>query len=177
MAKLTPLLAALAALAPASLGAAHSPQAEALGDPGCAGGEGPAVLVNVTGLKDRAGEVKLELYPADDADFLKDDRDLLKQGKVFRRVRVPTPKAGPVELCIRAPRPGRYGLLFTHNRDGKNKFDYKIDGAGVASNQRIGLSKPKLASSTVTLGEHPVAATIRVQYLGLFGFSPSNKKS
>lgn len=176
MAKLTPFLAGLALLAPAILDAAP-PQVEALGDPGCASGEGPAILVNITGLKDRAGEVKLELYPAVEADFLKDDRDLVKEGKVFRRVRVPTPRAGPVELCIRAPRPGRYGLLFTHNRDGKNKFNYKIDGAGVASNQRIGMSKPKLASSTVTVGERPMSTVIRVQYLGLLGFSPSNKKS
>ena len=173
MARLTPLLIALGATVPFGA-AAHG---EILGDAACAAGEGPAILVNVTGLKDRAGEVKLELYPADDADFTKDDRDLIAQGKVFRRVRVPTPKAGPVELCIHAPHPGRYGILFTHNRDGKNKFDYKIDGAGVVSNQRIGLSKPKVASSTVTLGDHPIAATIRVQYVGLFGFSPSNKKS
>ena len=177
MARLTLLLAVPALTVPAALDAAPPPQTEVLGDAGCAGGEGPAVLANITGLKDRAGEVKLELYPADDADFLKDDRDLIKEGKVFRRVRVPTPKAGPVELCIRAPRPGRYGLLFTHNRDGKNKFDYKIDGAGVVSNQRIGLSKPKLASSVITLGERPTTTTIRVQYLGLFGFSPSGKKS
>lgn len=175
MAKLIPLLATLAIAVPATLAAAPS-RAEMLGDAGCAGGEGPAILVDVAGLKDRAGEVKVELYPATDLDFLKDDRDLLKEGKSFRRVRVPTPKAGPVELCIRAPHPGRYGLLFTHNRDGKNKFDYKIDGAGVVSNQRIGLSKPKLASSTITVGERPVVASIRVQYLGLFGFSPSGRK-
>ncbi len=176
MAKLILLFAILAVIAPATTGAAPL-QAEMLGDAGCESSEGSAILVNIAGLKDRAGEVKLELYPATDADFLKDDRDLLKQGKVFRRVRVPTPKAGPVALCIRAPRPGRYALLFTHNRDGKNKFDYKIDGAGVPSNQRIGISKPKLAGAIVTVGERPVTATIRVQYLGLFGFSPSNKKS
>ena len=171
MAKLIPLLVTLAVA-----GLAAPSRAEMLGDAGCAAGEGPAVLVNVAGLKDRAGEVKVELYPATDLDFLRDDRDLLKEGKTFRRVRVPTPKAGPVELCIHVPHPGRYGLLFTHNRDGKNKFDYKIDGAGVVSNQRIGLSKPKLASSTITVGERTTTANIRVQYLGLFGFSPSGKK-
>ncbi len=175
MAKLIPLLAILAIAAPATLAAGPS-QAEMLGDAGCVGGEGPAILVNVAGLKDRAGEVKVELYPATAVDFLRDDRDLLKEGKTFRRVRVATPNAGPVELCIRAPRPGRYGLLFTHNRDGKNKFDYRIDGVGVVSNQRIGLSKPKLGNSTITVGDRPVTASIRVQYLGLFGFGPSGRK-
>lgn len=92
----------------------------------CAGGAGPAIRANVSGLKDRAGELKLELYPANEADFLKDDRDLVKEGKFFRRIRVPTPQSGAIALCIKAPRPGRYALLFTHNRDGKNKFDFWV---------------------------------------------------
>ena len=169
MARLT-LLATAALLAAAP--AAAAPQGEVLGDPGCVEGEGPAILVTVAGLKDRAGEVKLELYPADEDDFLKPDHELLAAGKVFRRVRIATPKTGPVALCIRAPHPGRYALLFTHNRDSKNKFDYRIDGAGVPSNQRIGFGKPKMTSALVTLGERPVTTAIRVQYLGLFGFGP-----
>ena len=34
---------------------------------------------------------------------------------------------------MRVPAPGRYALLFTHNRDGKNKFNFWADGAGFAS--------------------------------------------
>lgn len=69
---------------------------------------GPAIRVTVDGLKDRTGELKLELFPANDADFLKDDRDLIKEGKFFRRVRLPTPASGPIVLCIRVPTPGPY---------------------------------------------------------------------
>src|SRR3954451_23966192 len=69
----------------------------------CTGGAGPAIRANVSGLKDRSGQLKLELYPANESDFLKDDRDLIKEGKFFRRIRVPTPQSGAIALCIKAP--------------------------------------------------------------------------
>lgn len=139
----------------------------------CMGGGGPAIRVNVDGLKDRSGELKLELYPANDADFLKDDRDLIKEGKFFRRVRVPTPATGAISMCIKAPTPGRYALLFTHNRDGKNKFNFWSDGAGFPSNERLGRSRPKLDMATITVPEGVVTTDIHAQYLrGIAGFGP-----
>lgn len=137
----------------------------------CAGG-GPAILADIIGLKDRKGELKLELYPANEQDFLRDDRELLKEGKLFRRIRVPTPPAGAVQMCMRVPRPGRYALLFTHNRDGKNKFSFWSDGAGFASNGKLGRSRPKLCQAVVDVSG-VTHVTIRVQYLrGLGGFGP-----
>lgn len=139
----------------------------------CAPGGGPAIQANIIGLKDRSGELKLELYPDNEQDFLKDDRDLLKAGKLFRRVRVPTPAAGPISLCMRLPHPGRYALLFTHNRDGKNKFSFWSDGAGFPSNVRLGRSRPKVAQAEINVGEGVTVTTIRAQYLrGLGGFGP-----
>lgn len=138
----------------------------------CAAG-GPAILVTAVGLKDRKGELKLELYPATEQDFLKDDRDLVREGKLFRRVLVPTPAAGPVNLCVRVPRPGRYALLFTHNRDGKNKFSFWTDGVGVVADRKLGRSKPKLAQAVIDVPAGVARVTVRAQYLrGLSGFGP-----
>ncbi|MDB5707522.1 MAG: hypothetical protein JWN66_4638 [Sphingomonas bacterium] len=139
----------------------------------CTNGGGPAIRANVSGLKDRTGELKLELYPANDADFLKDDRDLIKEGKFFRRVRVPTPQQGSVALCIKVPAPGRYALLFTHNRDGRNKFDFWVDGAGFPSNIKLGRVRPKVGMATITVGNGMTVTDIQAQYLrGLGGFGP-----
>src|SRR3546814_5265284 len=88
----------------------------------CAAGKGPAVLVNVSGFKDRAGRMKLELYPATEADWLEHRKTLEAAGKTFRRVWADVPASGAVAMCIKVPKPGRYGLVFTHDRDGKNKF-------------------------------------------------------
>ena len=94
------------------------------------------------------------------------------QGKTFRRVSITPPPAGPVTICIRAPRAGRYALVMLHDRDGKMKFNYRVDGAGVASNKRIGFGKPPLDAAVVDVGAGALPVTIRAQYLGLFGFSP-----
>ena len=149
-------------------------RAQVLGEDAAAcAGDGPAILTTIVGLKDRKGDLKLELYPANEQDFLKDDRDLIKQGKLFRRIRVPTPAAGAVQLCMRVPRPGRYALLFTHNRDGKNKFSFWSDGAGFVSTSKLGRSRPKLAQAVVTVPAGVASITIRAQYLrGLSGFGP-----
>lgn len=160
--------------------AAGAAQAGVLGSDSaaCTSSEGPAILANIAGLKDRKGELKLELYPANEADFLKDDRDLIREGKFFRRIRVATPQTGAVALCIRVPRPGRYALLFTHNRDGRNKFDFWSDGAGFPSNAKLGRSRPKLEMATIDVRDGVTVTGIRAQYLrGLGGFGPLNTGS
>jgi uncharacterized protein (DUF2141 family) len=150
--------------------------AQILGDDAaaCTSRRGPAIQVNITGLKDRSGRLKLELYPATEEDFLKDDRDLIKEGKTFRRIWANTPISGPAVMCIRVPGPGTYALLFTHDRDNKNKFNFWSDGAGFVSDQRLGRSRPKLRQALVKVsGDGVTIVTIRAQYLrGLGGFSP-----
>jgi uncharacterized protein (DUF2141 family) len=139
----------------------------------CNGGGGPAIQANIVGLKDRVGEVKLELYPAVEGDFLRDDYLLQQEHKTFRRVTARTPQTGPVSLCIRVPAPGRYALVFTHNRDSKSKFDFWSDGAGFPSNERLGRSRPKLGQAIIVAGQGITVANIRAQYLrGLGGFGP-----
>lgn len=165
------------ALAVAALGVAGAAPAVAQvlgGDAAaCTGGQGPAVLATVTGLKDRKGELKLELYPANEDDFLAGDRELLEKGKTFRRITVLPPASGDAAICIRVPQPGRYALFLGHDRDGKRKFNFWSDGAGFPGNHRIGRARPKLADSLIDVGAGVTRTQIRVQYLrGLGGFGP-----
>ncbi|GAA0314606.1 DUF2141 domain-containing protein [Sphingomonas oligophenolica] len=141
--------------------------------PACAAGHGPAIQANIVGLKDRVGEVWLELYPATEADFLRPDEELIAEGKTFRRTRSHLPASGAVSICVRVPRPGRYALLLRHNRVGKDKFSIFSDGAGFPSNQRLGRSRPKHSQALIDAGPGITVANIRVQYLrGLGGFGP-----
>jgi uncharacterized protein (DUF2141 family) len=140
----------------------------------CIAGRGPAIQVDVFDLKDRQGQLKLELYPANDADFMRPDFELVAAGKVFRRVTVAAPAAGPVALCIRVPRPGRYALLFIHSRRAQDKFDFWQDGVGLRSNTRIGRARPQAANAAVDVGAGVTVLNIHTQYLhGLGGFSPA----
>jgi len=166
---------ATVAVALLAIGLAAPARAEVLGGDAaaCAAGGGPAILAEVTGLKDRKGRIKLELYPATQEDFLKDDTALAAQGKTFRRVWAPLPASGQVLVCIRVPRPGRYALLVTHDRDGKNKFNFFQDGAGFPGPGKLGMSRPKLDQAVVDVAGGTVERAIRMQYLrGLGGFGP-----
>ena len=140
----------------------------------CRPGEnGPALLVSVVGLKDRAGNLKLEVYPANDQDFLQDDKILIAQGKTFRRVEEAVPAGGTPTLCIRLPGPGRYGVSLLHDRDANHKFNLSGDGIGFAGNHRLSWSKPKAAASSVVAGAGLTQVPIVLNYRrGLLSFAP-----
>lgn len=130
---------------------------------------GPAIIVGVDGLKDRAGILRLELYPGNDHDFLADDNVLVQAGKTFARVDMPLPLSGPVSMCIRVPRAGTYSLSLLHDRDGNLKFSASTDGIGFPGDPRLGWSKPKAAAASVSAGPGLTDVRIRMNYRhGLF---------
>lgn len=138
----------------------------------CAAGHGPAFQVEVQGLKDRKGELWLELYPATEGDFLAGDQDLRAAGKTFRRTRAQLPQTGSIQICVRAPAPGRYALMLRHNRVGKDKFSFWSDGIGIPSNHRLGRHKPAVTEAVANVGTGVTTVPIRLQYLVGFGFAP-----
>ena len=168
-AALSALLSAV--LAVPTLAFAQLPSSPSLGiaEGRCRPGEnGPSLIVNLVGLKDRAGNLKAELYPANDTDFLADDNILINAGKTFRRVVMDVPQTGPVQLCIRAPGPGVYGLTVLHDRDRDRKFNLSRstgDGIGFGGNPKSqGPFKPKIANAKVTVGNGPTPVTIAMLY-------------
>lgn len=167
-----PALALWSALLAASAPVTPSPalgKAEAACRPGEAG---PALIVHVVGLKDRKGLVRAEVYPANDADFLQDDAILINQGKTFRRVDLELPPSGPVTLCIRVPSAGRYSLSILHDRNRNLKWDKLPDGLGFGGNPKLGWSKPKAASASVTAGATPTRVEVIMNYLRGLNYRP-----
>lgn len=161
------------------LSAAMIPSSPDLGktEARCRAGEaGPALLIGVQGLKDRKGRLKLEVYPANDHDFLQDDNILVGQGKVFRRVEVPVPNSGPVELCVRVPGPGTYSVSLLHDRDENHKFGWMVDGIGFAGNPKLGLSKPRAAAAQVIAGGGLTRLPIVLNYRHGLGVTPLRKR-
>ncbi len=170
------LLFVMTMLAPA-MASAQVPSSPSLGqaEGRCRAGEpGPAFQISVVGLKDRGGTIKAELYPANDEDFLADDNVLVNARKTFRRVVIDVPASGPVQMCIRAPSAGSYGLSLLHDRDANRKFGLSIDGVGFGSNPAsLGPFKPKIAVGRVAAGAGVTPVTVRMMYRrGLMSFGP-----
>jgi uncharacterized protein (DUF2141 family) len=144
----------------------------------CRAGElGPALLITATGLKDRKGLLRAELYPDNDTDFLQDDAILINQGKTFRRVDLSlTPSSSPT-LCLRVPAAGRYAMSLLHDRDRNLKFGVFSDGIGFSNNPKLSRSKPKVASAIVVAGAGLTRISIRMNYLhGMMQFGPLDSK-
>ena len=133
---------------------------------------GPAFLVDVIGMKDRTGMLKLEVYPANDADFLQDDNILINAGKVFRRVESEIPQTGPVSICIRVPGSGTYNLSLLHDRDRNRKFGWTVDGIGFSGNPRLGWSKPKSAAARASAGAGLTRIQVLMNYRSGLGVAP-----
>lgn len=169
------LAVSLAALLPITAAAAQIRSTPDLGkaEGRCRAGEdGPAFLVEVKGLKDRTGQLKLEVYPANEKDFLADDNVLVAAGKTFRRVEVATPDGGTPTLCVRLPGPGRYGVSLLHDRDSNRKFGWRVDGIGFSANPKLGLGKPNVARASATAGSTPTRIQIVMNYQRGFGMRP-----
>ena len=140
----------------------------------CRPGEsGPALLIETTGMKDRFGNMKLEVYPGNDQDFLADDNVLVAAGKTFRRVEVPTPQAGAVVLCVRLPGPGLYAVSVLHDRNADRRFQWKIDGIGFSGNPHLGWSKPRVGSTRVAVNGSGVSKiSVVMNYKSGLGVAP-----
>ena len=134
---------------------------------------GPAIVVTVEGLKDRAGNLRAEVYPAVEGEFLADDNVLVAQGKTFRRAVIPVPASGPARLCLRVPGEGAYALSVVHARSGGHGFSLLHDGIGFAGNPRLGHSKPSAAAARVVAHAGITPTTVVMNYRsGLFSFAP-----
>lgn len=133
---------------------------------------GPALLVNVTGLRDRQGRIKLEVYPSNDQDFLADDNVLIEAGKTFRRVDLPLPAQGPVRLCVRLPGPGAYSVLVLHDRDGNHRFALGGDGIGFGGNPRLGYSRPSAAETRIVAGPRITGIDVTINYRRGLSYRP-----
>ena len=177
--------AVIVALAAAALNAAAAQgwPAAPVPDYGIAEGQcrpnekGPAIIATATGLKDRRGTLRLELYAAVEGEFLADDRDLVRDGKVFRRTVMAVPASGPVELCIRAPKAGDWALALIHDRAGSKKFKLSSDGIGFSGNPHLGLTKPHADAATIAIGPGLTRISIRLNYRrGLLSFGPLDDK-
>jgi len=94
-------------------------------------GNGPAVLVHIEGLKKRAGMIRVQSYGGNPSHYF-------EKGSYLRRIDVPVPPSGPVDVCIVVPANGTYAISARHDVDGSGKTGMS-DGGGMSGNPRLSL--------------------------------------
>lgn len=135
----------------------------------------PAALVHVGGFKDRTGIVRIELYSDHADDFLRSPEELRKAGHLFRRIDVPTPAHGPVDICISLPSPGRFTLAVLHDRNKNGHLDIWTDGFGFPGNPRLGWSKPKASQAYFMAGSGLTHIDVTLNYIIGLGARPVSR--
>lgn len=112
-------------------------------------------MVKVEGLKDRDGNLRVEVYPDNDRDFL-----VNRMG----RTEVPTPGGEP-QLCVQLPGKGRYAIVVHQDRDADNSFDVFTDGFGFSNNPKLGFSKPDVSKVAFDTTGKVTHLTVDMHYI------------
>lgn len=129
----------------------------------CAAGNEPSILVNVVGLKNRAGALRARTFGGATSTWFE------KKGWLTR-VEVPTPSAGPVRICLPVSAPGTYAVDLRHDMNGNGQTD-KSDGGGASGDPKVTLldfilgRKPSPKVTAVHVGNGVTEITVTAMYL------------
>ena len=157
MFNLKPLFAAAVlamAAQPVTAQAALGPDAAACR----AGASRPAILVNVSGFKNRVGRLRVQIYSGNPADFL-------VKGKKLRRVDLPVTSSGAMAVCVAVPRAGNYAVAVRHDADGNGKSGWS-DGGGFSRNPSISLVslRPRHSDVVIPVGNGVKTTNVVLKY-------------
>ena len=136
---------------------AADPRESRVDDPTCARGGTPAVLVHVSGLKNGAGQVRVQAYGPGAAKYL-------KKGEWAGRVDVPLGGRRSLDICLPLPAAGHYSIAVRHDSNANKKSDWN-DGAGFSRNPRLSLlGRPSFGQTAVAVKGGPTRVQIVVNY-------------
>ncbi len=125
----------------------------------CRSGNGPAVLVKVSGVKAATGKMRVQTYKATKSEWL-------KRGAWLHRVEAKA-RAGNMEFCLPVPASGNYAVAIRHDVNNNGKTDIFSDGGGMSNNPSINifnLGKPSYKKTRFAIGNDVKAINIKMKY-------------
>ncbi len=129
----------------------------------CERGDGPAILVNVVGFKNRAGTVRARTFGGSPSTWF-DKKHYLK------RTLTDVPSSGSVAICMPVPHAGTYAVDIRHDINANSDTD-RADGAGASGNPPISLfdilfgRRPPANKVAVQVGDGVTPITVVLKYL------------
>ena len=134
-----------------------------LAAPAAAACDGPALLVKVSGLKNRTAEVRVRVFGGDPRTYF-DKRSVT--ASVYRT----PPATGPVDYCL-AVKPGVYAVDVRQDINGDGKTS-AVDGVGISGNPNLSMldivfkRRPPNDVVQVRVGTGVAAVPVTVRYRG-----------
>ena len=125
----------------------------------CREGAGPAVKIDISGIKPAQGTLRVQLYPGNADDWL-------KSGRWLDRIEVPA-RGATATVCMPVPGPGTYAIAVRHDVNGNGKTDIRTDGGGMSNNPAISilnLGKPSFDKTAFSVGNDVKRISIRMRY-------------
>ncbi|MEQ8309114.1 MAG: DUF2141 domain-containing protein [Sphingopyxis sp.] len=121
---------------------------------------GPSTLVQINGIRESGGKIRVQSYRGTSADWL-------AKGRWLTRIEVPA-RAGSMTVCVPLPEAGVYGIAVRHDVNGNGKTDISKDGGGMSNNPSINifnLGKPSYKKTAFTVGDAPRTISISMKYM------------
>lgn len=129
-----------------------------------------SVVVTVTGFRTRTGNVRVQLYRAD-------QRTMFERRQWLARVDVPVTRSGDMPICVPVSAPGRYVVSVRHDANGNGDAD-RSDGGGFSGNPDVSLMdmvlrrKPRVEQVAFNVGSGPARQTVVLNYVQGTSFDP-----
>lgn len=125
----------------------------------CRNGNGPAVLVKVSGVKAATGNMRVQTYRGIKSEWL-------KTGAWLHRVEVPA-RTGNMQFCLPISEAGNYAVAIRHDINDNGKTDIFGDGGGMSNNPSISifnLGKPSYKKTRFVVGDDVKSINIKMKY-------------
>ena len=121
---------------------------------------GPSTLVQINGVKNASGTVRVQSYRATSDEWL-------GKGRWINRIEVPA-REGVMTVCVPLPEAGSYGIAVRHDINNNGKTDLRTDGGGMSNNPSINifnLGKPSYRKTAFSVGDAPRTISITMKYM------------
>ncbi len=126
----------------------------------CGAGKGPAIQVNVRGIKSSSGKIRVQNYPATSSAWL-------AKGRWLQRIDAKA-SAGGLNFCVPLSASGKYAIAVRHDKNANGKTDISTDGGGFSNNPSINilnLGKPSVGKVAFSAGPGVTTITVNMKYM------------
>jgi uncharacterized protein (DUF2141 family) len=126
----------------------------------CGAGKGPAIQVNVRGIKGTSGKIRVQNYPATQSAWL-------AKGRWLHRIEARASGAS-LNFCVPLSASGKYAIAVRHDKNSNGKTDISADGGGFSNNPSINvlnLGKPAVGKVAFSAGPGVTTITVNMKYM------------